>query len=130
MTALDPAEAPPRTLAVANEPRPGQGRPRVDGKLLAVGDRRLTLRGVTYGTFAPGANRDRFPIQARVEADFDAMADAGVNAVRVYTVPPRRVLDAAHAAGLWLLVGLPWEQHVAFLESRVAAAAITGRVAA
>jgi GT2 family glycosyltransferase len=52
-----------------------------------------------------------------------------VNAVRVYTVPPPRVLDAAYAAGLWLLVGLPWEQHVTFLESRKAAAAVVQRVA-
>jgi hypothetical protein len=45
------------------------------------------------------------------------MAAAGVNAVRVYTAPPRRVLDAAARAGLWVLVGLPWEQHVAFLSA-------------
>jgi O-antigen biosynthesis protein len=54
--------------------------------------------------------------------------EAGVNALRVYTPPPRRVLDAAHAAGLWVLVGLPWEQHVAFLESRATAARVVGRV--
>src|SRR5215210_4404858 len=62
------------------DPLPGDGRPRVDGKLLAVADRRLTLRGVTYGTFAEGADGTRFPVQARVEADFEAMTDAGVNA--------------------------------------------------
>jgi hypothetical protein len=51
-----------------------------------------------------------------------------VNAVTVYTVPPRRVLDAALAAGLWPLVSLPWEQHVAYLESRTAASAVVCRV--
>jgi GT2 family glycosyltransferase len=110
------------------DPLPGDGRPRVDGKLLAVSGRRLTLRGVTYGTFAEGTDGTRFPVQARVEADFQHMAQVGVNAVRVYTPPPPRVLDAAYAAGLWLLVGLPWEQHVAFLDSREIAARVVRRV--
>src|SRR5215218_10117797 len=114
----------PRT----RDPLPRDGRPCVDGKLLAVSGRRLTLRGVTYGTFAEGADGTQFPVQRRVEADFQAMAEAGVNAVRVYTPPPPRVLDAACAAGLWLLVGLPWEQHVAFLESRETAARVVRRV--
>jgi GT2 family glycosyltransferase len=134
VTALNPADAPARSLPACRrdaEPRPGDGRPRIDGKLLAVAGRRLTLRGVTYGTFEPDARGDRYPGQGRVEADFAAMAEAGVNAVRVYTVPPRRVLDAALHAGLWVLAGLPWEQHVAFLDragdiaARVADAART-----
>jgi GT2 family glycosyltransferase len=58
------------------------------------------------------------------------MAAAGVNAVRVYTAPPRRLLDAAARAGLWVLVGLPWEQHVAFLSGRRRARAIVERVRA
>jgi GT2 family glycosyltransferase len=53
-----------------------------------------------------------------VERDFAAMAAAGFNAVRVYTVPPPRVLDAAAEHGLGVLAGLPWEQHVAFLQGR------------
>ncbi|MEA2311575.1 MAG: hypothetical protein QOE28_1543 [Solirubrobacteraceae bacterium] len=108
----------PGSEAPAAGPLPGGGRPRIDGKLLAVGDRRLTLRGVTYGTFAPAADGGRFPSQATVEADFAAMAAAGVNAVRVYTPPPCRLLDAAYEHGLWILAGLPWEQHVAFLADR------------
>src|SRR5215207_5194551 len=129
MTALPAIEVPPGGRRRGTvDPRPGDGRPRVDGKLLAVGDRRLTLRGVTYGTFAPDASGDQYPAQPVVESDFEAMAAAGVNAVRVYTVPPRRVLDAALARGLWLLVGLPWEQHVAFLEERANAATILRRV--
>jgi GT2 family glycosyltransferase len=110
-------------------PLPGSGRPRVDGKFLAVGERRLTVRGVTYGTFAPGADGARFPAQDQVVEDFRAMAAAGVNAVRVYTVPPRRVLDAALAAGVWVLVGVPWTQHVTFLDRRRRAAAIRAEVA-
>src|SRR3712207_1346816 len=44
------------------------------------------------------------------------MAANGLNAVRTYTVPPRWLLDTAQRNGLYVMVGLPWEQHVAFLE--------------
>src|SRR5215210_74585 len=120
MTALHAIEVPPGGRRRGTvDPEPGDGRPRADGKLLAVGDRRLTLRGVTYGTFAPGPDRELFPGPGRVAEDFAAMRAAGINAVRVYTMPPRRVLDAALDAGLWVLAGLPWEQHVTFLDDRV-----------
>ena len=45
------------------------------------------------------------------------METAGINTVRVFTVPPLRLLDAARRYGLKVLVGLPWSQHVAFLDS-------------
>jgi GT2 family glycosyltransferase len=134
---LDTQEAPPVIAAGATAPcttvagpRPGDGRPRVDGKFLAVGNARLWVRGVTYGTFAPDADGERFPCAERVLTDFEAMAAAGINAVRVYTPPPRWLLDAAAAAGLWVMVGLPWEQHVAFLEDRRRARSILQRVGA
>jgi GT2 family glycosyltransferase len=44
------------------------------------------------------------------------MAAAGANTVRVYTPPDQDVLDAAALAGLRVIVGLPWTQHVAFLD--------------
>jgi glycosyltransferase involved in cell wall biosynthesis len=56
------------------------------------------------------------------------MAAAGFTAVRVYTAPPRWLLDVAGAHGLHVLVGLPWEEHVAFLEDRGRARAIERRV--
>jgi GT2 family glycosyltransferase len=65
-----------------------------------------------------------------VAADFAAMAGAGINAVRTYAVPDRRVLDAAAGAGLRVMVGLPWEQHVTFLADRRRARAIEARVRA
>jgi GT2 family glycosyltransferase len=92
-------------------------RVRVAGKFLHAGDEKLFLRGVTYGTFQPDETGSEFKPWA-VEEDFAAMAAAGFNAVRVYTVPPRWLLDAAQRYGLRLLVGLPWAHHVAFLESR------------
>src|SRR5262245_21129003 len=36
-------------------------RPRAEGKWLVVGDTRLEIRGVTYGTFAPDQDGHRFP---------------------------------------------------------------------
>jgi hypothetical protein len=91
---------------------------RVLGRGFRVGEHSLTLRGVTYGAFRPNGAGDPFPEPAQVTRDFAAMAAHGVNAVRVYNPPPRWLLDEARAAGLRVLAGLCWEQHVAFLENR------------
>lgn len=91
-------------------------RPVVRGKFLFANGRKLYVRGTTYGTFAlDDEGRERFDFTT-VERDFALMAANGINAVRVYTVPPRRLLDAAYRFGLRVMVGLPWEQHVAFLD--------------
>jgi GT2 family glycosyltransferase len=102
---------------------------RASGKWLYAGGKRLLLRGVTYGTFAP-LQGEPFPSQERVAGDFSQMAAAGVNAVRTYTVPPIWLLDLAHAAGLHVMVGLAWEQHVAFLDRPGTADSIEARVRA
>lgn len=78
----------------------------------------MDLRGVSYGTFRPRADGAQFPETATVEADLASMASSGVNVLRTYTVPPRWLLDAASRKGLLVLVGIPWEQHVAFLDKR------------
>jgi O-antigen biosynthesis protein len=122
--------APVAASLVGPRPRASGPRPHVDGKFLAVGAERLWLAGVTYGTFAPGEDGAPYGERAQVEADFRAMTANGVNAVRTYTVPPRWLLDAALRQGLWVLVGLPWEQHVAFLAGRGRAASIEARVRA
>ncbi len=93
------------------------GAARVDGKFLAIGSRRFHVKGVAYGTFAPDDAGDQFPPLARVHADFALMARAGINTVRTYTPPPDAVLDAAAEHGLRVMVGLPWAQHTAFLET-------------
>ena len=79
------------------------------------------MRGVTYGTFG-GA--DRLPARGVAAADFAAMAANGANVVRVYTVPPAWLLDLASEHGLRLLAGIPWDQHVTFLDDRRARRAI------
>src|SRR5436305_4418690 len=89
-------------------------RPTVHGRSLFIDDAKLHVRGCTYGTFRNGG----FPRPKVVESDFATMAENGFNAVRTYTVPPKGVLDLAQAHGLRVMVGLPWEQHVAFLGVR------------
>jgi GT2 family glycosyltransferase len=105
-------------------------RPTVGGKFLFVGDQKLYIRGVTYGAFRPRDGGYQFPSPHLLEADFAAMVDNGINAVRTYAVPPPWVLDAAAARGLRVMVGVPWEQHVTFLDDRRRARSIEDRVRA
>src|SRR4029077_8497624 len=99
--------------ALACSPQGDARRPRVDGKFVYRGAQKVYLRGFTYGTFTPNEAGDEFSDQPRVERDFELMAAHGANAVRTYTVPPRWLLDAAARHGLMVMVGIPWEQHVA-----------------
>ncbi len=98
--------------------------PHIDGKFLRVGGQRFLVKGVTYGTFAPDASGHQFPDIDRVRADFRQMAEHGFNTVRVYTPPTEALMDEAALAGLKVMVGLPWAQHVAFLERESEARAI------
>jgi GT2 family glycosyltransferase len=95
---------------------------------LTVGERKLYLRGVTYGTFRPDDDGCDYPSPDVVGRDFSLMAGNGLNAVRTYTPPPCWLLDAALQEGLYVMVGLPWEQHVAFLDGSDRAASIEKRV--
>jgi O-antigen biosynthesis protein len=58
------------------------------------------------------------------------MVTAGVNTVRVFTVPPLWLLDAAAAHGLRVLVGLPWSEHVTFLDDKAMQQTIRAAIAA
>lgn len=106
-----------------------QGRPLVRGKFLSAGEEKLSVRGVTYGTFRPDADGNEYQ-PAQVDFDFAQMGAHGINAVRLYTVPPRWLLDTALTHGLRVMVGLPWEQHVTFLDERRRTRSIEERVRA
>ncbi|HWE13458.1 MAG TPA: ABC transporter transmembrane domain-containing protein, partial [Solirubrobacteraceae bacterium] len=86
------------------------------------------LRGVTYGTFRPDPQDIQLPPPHVVHADFAAMHAAGINAIRMYTPPPPLLLDIAAEHKLRVLVGLPWEQHVAFLDDAARCRDIERRV--
>jgi len=90
----------------------------VRGKFFFAGDQKFFVKGVTYGPFPVGSHGKQFPECDVVVHDFRLMAEMGATVVRVFTVPPVWLLDRAAEAGLRVLVGLPWSQHVAFLDSR------------
>ena len=54
--------------------------PRVQGKFFFVGDEKLYIRGVTYGTFRPNGQGEEFPPLKVVNRDFARMAAMGVGA--------------------------------------------------
>jgi O-antigen biosynthesis protein len=117
-----------RDLPVASRPDVVNERVRVAGKFLYRGGEKFWIKGVTYGTFRPEAGGAEYHDRRRVERDFADIAAAGLNAVRTYTVPPRWLLDLAQDHGLVVLVGVPWEQHVAFLDDPMRALSIEVRV--
>src|SRR5688500_1144468 len=92
------------------------GRVRVDGLGFTRGGRRLRVRGMTYGPFAPNAAGEPFPATGRARADFAAMRQVGVNAIRTYHVPPEWFLRLADEAGLGVFVDVPWPKHLCFLD--------------
>jgi GT2 family glycosyltransferase len=98
------------------------------GKFFWKGEEKLYVKGVTYGTFRPDERGEEFHDAGKIGRDFAAMAGAGVNCVRTYTVPPRWLLDLAGEQGLHVLVGLPWEQHITFLDDRERARSIVDGV--
>src|SRR6188768_89498 len=90
--------------------------PRTAGKFIEIAGERFLVKGTSYGTFAPSDANGHFPPLERVRADFALMARSGFNTVRTYTVPSIALLDEAARHGLRVMVGLPWSQHVAFLD--------------
>jgi O-antigen biosynthesis protein len=104
--------AAPRVLCESAERR----RPAVRGKFLFAGDRKLYVRGVTYGAFRPDERGNEYHDLDTIERDFAQMAANGFNAVRIpHTMPPRTLLDAAERHGLWVMVGLSAEQYLGFI---------------
>src|SRR5207302_2392146 len=91
-------------------------RPTAKGKFLFLGNQKFYVRGATYGPFRPDPSGCEYHHPELVDRDFDQMAFNGFNAVRLYTPPPPWLLDLAQKHGLHLLIGLPWEQHVTFLD--------------
>jgi GT2 family glycosyltransferase len=91
-------------------------RPRVAGKFIFAGEEKFYVRGVTYGPFKPDEGGGEYHDRQTVERDFKLMAANNINTVRTYTMPPRWLLDIALEYELRVMVGLPWEQHITFLD--------------
>src|SRR5215831_17349509 len=104
-------------------------RPRAAGKFVFVEGEKLYIKGVTYGTFRPDECGNEYDALT-AETDFAQMHSNGTNAIRTYTVPPRWLLDLALSHDLRVMVGIPWEEHVAFLEDRRRVSSIESRLRA
>lgn len=98
---------------------PGRTGPRVrvDGKFFRLGDKKFYLKGITYGPFAPNARGEYFADPDQTKQDFLQIRDLGANLLRVYYVPPRWFLDLAERHQLKLLIDVPWNKHLCFLDS-------------
>ncbi|HYS38859.1 MAG TPA: glycosyltransferase [Pseudonocardiaceae bacterium] len=97
--------------------RASQPAPRARGKFLYLGDSKLYVRGVTYGTFRADAAGDEYPPTATAARDLALMASNGFNAVRTYTMPPPWFLDLALDSGLLVLAGLGAERVAGYLNN-------------
>ncbi len=111
LSPVRPSSEVPALAAVATAARPS-----VQGKFIFVGKTKLWIKGVTYGTFRPDGTGLQYPQPEQVAEDFQEMVANGINAIRTYTVPPRWLLDEASRRGLYVMVGIPWEQHITFLD--------------
>jgi O-antigen biosynthesis protein len=104
--------------------------PRIEvrGKFLWSGTTKFFLRGVSYGPFQPDAMGSPFPSAEQINQDLALMRQAGINTIRTYDVPPQRLLDLALQWNVHVLVGIPWEQHICFLDDRQTARRIRAAV--
>src|SRR6201984_1205410 len=87
-------------------------------KFFFEGDKKFFVKGVTYGPFEPDAEGNHLGRPEQVNIDLALMRRAGLNLVRVYHAPSRWFLDHCAAAGMRVLVTLPWEKHIEFLRER------------
>src|SRR5882757_3932249 len=96
----------------------GQGAPRVsvDGKFFRLGKAKFFVKGVAYGPFAPNSAGQSWPSVDQTTQDFKLIRELGANVVRVYYVPPKWILDLAEQHDLKLLVDIPWNKHLCFLD--------------
>src|SRR5665213_2055539 len=102
-----------------SSPSVSQSRPSVSGKFFRLGAEKFYPKGVTYGPFAPNADKEPFPNRAAARRDMALIRELNANLLRVYNVPPRWLLDLAEEQGLKILIDVPWSKHVCFLDSPV-----------
>lgn len=89
----------------------------VCGKFFRLGEKKFYLKGVTYGPFKPNADGDFFPSREQAARDFALVNELGANVLRIYNVPPRWLLDLAASKGIKVLIDIPWNKHLCFLDS-------------
>jgi len=104
-------------MAVAAPPRPHVS---VDGKFFRLGEKKFYVKGLAYGPFAPhdGSQHSGFLSPEQTALDFTQIAGLGANLIRLYDVPSRWFLDLATDHNLKVLIDIPWNKHLCFLDSR------------
>jgi GT2 family glycosyltransferase len=108
----------------------GRGRLEARGKFFFSGAEKVLLKGITYGPFAPDGAGGQFPNRDTVRADLGLIAELGANTLRTFTIPPEWLLDLAAERNLRVLAGIPWAEHVCFLDSKELTQGIRRTVAA
>jgi len=87
-------------------------------KFFFDGDKKFFVKGATYGPFKPTADGSDLGTQKQVDIDLLLMREVGLNTIRVYHVPPRWFLDRCYAAGMRVMITLPWPRHLEFLRKK------------
>jgi O-antigen biosynthesis protein len=102
---------------------------RAFGRSFCLNAEKFFLKGVTYGPFALSRNGAPFPDVSTIEIDFALMSELGVNSFRTFTPAPNWLLDMAASYGLRVITGIPWAQHISFLDSSRTRAEIRNTIA-
>src|SRR5262245_27787060 len=91
---------------------------RIDGKFFRQGPRKFPVKGVAYGPFAVNAAGVPFASTEQTCSDLDKIRELGANLIRIYEIPGKWFLDMASQRGLRVMLNVPWNQHVCFLDSK------------
>src|ERR1035437_1980808 len=89
----------------------------VDGKFFRLGEQKFYAKGLAYGQFAPNASGQPFASPEQTVRDFAQIRELGANLIRVYHVPAKWFLDLAAEHKLKVLIDIPWNKHLCFLDS-------------
>jgi glycosyltransferase involved in cell wall biosynthesis len=127
---MTPAQASHAARSVARPAASDAGPLEVQGKFFFAGDRKVFMKAVSYGPFKTASHGTQFPERDVVERDFALVTELGANVVRTFTVPPRWLLDRAEAHGLRVMIGIPWAEHICFLDQPAVTAGIRETVRA
>jgi len=103
-------------------------RVRPAAKFLFAGEKKFFVKGITYGPFKPDEHGHYLGRPEQVDVDLAQMREIGLNVVRIYHAPPRWFLDRCAAAGMRVLITLPWAKHIEFLRERAARDAVADAV--
>jgi GT2 family glycosyltransferase len=99
-----------------------------DGKFFRLGAEKFYACGVAYGPFRPNGAGEPYASPAQTLRDFELIRQLGANLLRLYQIPPRWFMDLAGDHGLRLLIDIPWNKEVCFLETAVTRAEVRGTV--